>query len=71
MTKTDYQSLEGALESAGVPPAAGRWARFKSGWYQNLDVTGQRLRTRTRVLQQTADPAPPDGPALTIRGSDR
>jgi len=41
VTKTDYQSLEGALEAAGVPPAAGRWARFKSGWYQNLDVTGR------------------------------
>lgn len=35
------------------------------------DGTGQRLRTRTRVLQQTTDPALPDGPALTIRRSDR
>ena len=73
VTKTDYQSLEGALEAAGVPPAAGRWARFKSGWYPEprREGPGQRLRTRTRVLQQTADPALPDGPALTIRGSDR
>jgi len=41
VTKTDYQTLEGALEAAGVPPATSRWARFKSGWYQNLDLTGR------------------------------
>jgi copper chaperone CopZ len=41
VTKTDYQALERALEAAGYPPATGRWARFRSGWYQNLDVTGR------------------------------
>ncbi len=41
VTKTDYQTLERALEAAGYPPATGRWARFKSGWYQNLDLTGR------------------------------
>ena len=41
VTKTDYQTLEGALEAAGYPPATGRWARVKSGWYQNLDLTGR------------------------------
>jgi copper chaperone CopZ len=41
VTKTDYQALECALEAAGFPPAAGRWARFRSGWYQSLDLTGR------------------------------
>lgn len=41
LTKTDYQSLERALGAAGLAPAAGGWARFKSGWYQNLDLTGR------------------------------
>ena len=40
-TKTDYQSLEQAVEAAGFLPAAGRWARIKSGWYQNLDLTSR------------------------------
>jgi copper chaperone CopZ len=41
LTKTDYQSLERVLETAGFPPAMGRWARFRSGWFQNLDLTGR------------------------------
>lgn len=41
LTKTDYQSLERALAAAGLPPAADRWARFKSGWYQSLDLNGR------------------------------
>jgi len=41
VTQTDYQSLEGALAAAGLPPADSRWARFKSGWYQSLDLTGR------------------------------
>ena len=41
VTKTDYQALERALEAAGFPPAAGRWARFMSGWYQSLYLTGR------------------------------
>jgi len=41
VTKTDYQSLEHALEAAGLAPAAGPWARLRSGWYQNLDRTGR------------------------------
>lgn len=41
LTKTDYQSLEHALGAAGLAPAAGGWARFKSGWYQSLDLTGR------------------------------
>jgi D-aminopeptidase len=41
VTKTDYQSLERAAEAAGFAPAGSRWARMKSGWYQNLDVTGR------------------------------
>jgi copper chaperone CopZ len=41
LTKTDYQAIEGALKAAGHPPATGRWARIKSVWYQNLDLTGR------------------------------
>ena len=41
VTETDYQALERALEAAGFPPNESRWARFKSGWYQNLDLTGR------------------------------
>jgi copper chaperone CopZ len=41
VTKTDFQTLERALETAGYPPATGRWARFRSSWYQNLDLTGR------------------------------
>ncbi|MGE5154910.1 MAG: heavy-metal-associated domain-containing protein [Bdellovibrio bacteriovorus] len=41
VTKTDYHAIERALGAAGYPPATGRWARFKSGWYQNLDLTGR------------------------------
>lgn len=40
-TKTDYHSLEQAAEASGFAPAAGRWARIKSGWYQNLDLTSR------------------------------
>jgi hypothetical protein len=29
------------MEAAGFPPADGYWARFKSGWYQSLDLTGR------------------------------
>jgi copper chaperone CopZ len=38
-TKTDYQSLEQAAAKAGFPPATGFWARLRSGWYQNEDLT--------------------------------
>lgn len=41
LTGTDYRSLERALEDIGFPPARGRWARIRSGWYQNLDLTGR------------------------------
>jgi len=41
VTKTDYQSLERTLEATGFPPANSRWERFKSNWYQNLDLTGR------------------------------
>jgi hypothetical protein len=41
VTKTDYQSLERAAEMAGFPPAANRWVRLRSGWYQNLDLNGR------------------------------
>jgi hypothetical protein len=41
VTETDYQSLERALAEVGFPPATGRWARLRSGWYQNLDLTGR------------------------------
>jgi hypothetical protein len=40
-TKTDYQSLEKVVGAAGFPPAGGWWARVKSGWYQNLDLTSR------------------------------
>lgn len=39
VTATDYQALERSLQAAGFPPADGRWARFRSGWYQSLDLT--------------------------------
>ena len=41
LTKTDYQALEHALVAAGLAPATGHWARFKSSWYQSLDLTGR------------------------------
>jgi hypothetical protein len=41
LTETDYRSLERALEDIGFPPERGRWARIRSGWYQNLDLTGR------------------------------
>jgi hypothetical protein len=41
VTKTDYQALEHKLEATGFPPAEGRWARFKSGWCQSLDLTAR------------------------------
>jgi hypothetical protein len=41
VTKTDYRALERTLEAAGFPPAAGRRARFRSGYCQNLDLTGR------------------------------
>jgi len=41
LTKTDYQSLERVLENTGFPTVAGPWARFRSRWYQNLDLTGR------------------------------
>ena len=41
LTKTDYRSLQGELEAAGFAPAPGRWARIKSAWFQNLDLTGR------------------------------
>ena len=41
VTKTDFHSIEHALQAAGYPSATGWWARFKSGWYQNLDLTGR------------------------------
>jgi len=41
VTETDFQALEHALEMVGFPPAAGRWARLRSGWYQNLDLNGR------------------------------
>lgn len=59
VTKTDYQSLEGALEAAGVPPATGRWARFKSGWYQNLDLTGRDNGSTPAPACCSKPPTPP------------
>ena len=41
LTKTDYRSLQGELDAAGFAPAPGRWARIKSAWFQNLDLTGR------------------------------
>jgi len=41
VTKTDYQTLEHKLEAAEFPPSESRWARFKSGWCQSLDLTGR------------------------------
>ena len=41
LTKTDYRSLQGELDAAGFAPAPGRWARIKSTWFQNLDLTGR------------------------------
>jgi len=41
VTRTDYRSLESALETAGFPSARGRWARWRAAWLQNLDLTGR------------------------------
>jgi copper chaperone CopZ len=59
VTRTDYQSLEGALEAAGVPPATSRWARFKSGWYQNLDLTGRDNASAPAPACCSKPPTPP------------
>lgn len=40
-TRTDHRSLEDALSTAGFVPDRGRWARVKSAWFQNLDLTGR------------------------------
>jgi hypothetical protein len=29
------------LDDVGFAPARGRWAQIRSGWYQNLDLTGR------------------------------
>ena len=62
VTKTDYQSLEGTLEAAGVPPATSRWARFKSGWYQNLDLTGRDNASAPAAACCSKPPTPPSRP---------
>ena len=62
VTKTDYQTLEGALEAAGVPPATSRWARFKSGWYQNLDLTGRDNASAPAAACCSKPPIPPSRP---------
>lgn len=42
VTKTDTKrSSRPRREAAGFPPAADRWARLRSGWYQNLDLNGR------------------------------
>lgn len=41
MTQCDYQYLEQRLRNAGFSPKAGWWARFKSNWYQNLDLNAR------------------------------
>jgi hypothetical protein len=60
VTETDYQSLEQALEAAGVPPVTGRWARFKSGWYQNLDLTGRENASAPAAACCNKPPTPPN-----------
>jgi hypothetical protein len=62
LTKTDYPSLERALDAAGLAPAAGRWARFKSGWYQNLDLTGRDNASAPAPACCSRPPSVPSGP---------
>jgi hypothetical protein len=62
LTRTDYQSLEHALDAAGLTPAAGRWARFKSGWYQNLDLTGRDNAEVPAPACCSKPPSVPSGP---------
>jgi len=62
LTKTDYQSLERALGASGLAPAAGRWARFKSGWYQNLDLTGRDNASAPVPACCSKPPSVPSGP---------
>jgi len=62
VTQTDYQSLERALDAAGLAPAAGRWARFKSGWYQNLDLTGRDNASAPAPACCSKPPSVPSGP---------
>jgi hypothetical protein len=62
LTKTDYPSLERALDAAGLAPVAGRWARFKSGWYQNLDLTGRDNASAPAPACCSRPPSVPSGP---------
>jgi len=62
LTRTDYQSLEHALDAAGLTPAAGRWARFKSGWCQNLDLTGRDNASAPAPACCSKPPTVPSGP---------
>lgn len=41
VTITDYQFIEHALEDVGFPPAEGWWARRRTHWFQQLDLTGR------------------------------
>jgi hypothetical protein len=59
LTETDYQSLEGVLDDTGFPAATARWARIRSGWYQNLDLTG---RANAAASPGACCNKPPAGP---------
>ena len=41
ITRTDFAALQYAIEAQGVHCSRGRWARWKAGWYQNMDLTGR------------------------------
>lgn len=41
ITETDYRTLGNTLKRAGFPPLDSWWARRKTIWYQNLDLTSR------------------------------
>jgi copper chaperone CopZ len=63
LTKTDYRSLQRELEAAGYAPTPGRWARIKSAWFQNLDLTG---RANAEAPKAACCNQPPGGRSGTL-----
>jgi hypothetical protein len=65
LTKTNYRALEDALGTAGFLPPQGRWARMKSAWFENLDLTG---RVNAATPKAACCNRPP-GPSGTPHGN--
>ena len=59
ITETDYRALRVALKDAGFALSDGWWARRRSNWFQNLDLTG---RENARVRPSPCCNKPPTKP---------